>query len=402
VPYFLTRLDEKTEKDCTAFLRAFLKQCDDAPKVLVTKTDATVRLKMSDEVFRAIINNTSLSTKPPQRKSFAGRGRTGGGGKVRVRGGGGARIQNQRGRAAKKTDDSTSLVCRIPPSHNRQVETNINDILTMMTDPDGDYNDTAIKALFKLVAAALQPHGVEVDNLPDVPGTRVVVKYSKDVKERREEYVREYSRTKREDLQWFSQYVCAESHFFPASVLRSLLESPDKRTFRQIAPAIDFLSFAMTDAALLLLCETTGYKLVSPLRSNMAFMSLQPSVTIFCTPAGVAFDPVSRQLFLLDVHVESMLVRDGALDSERESFRMKRTDLIYSLEIFGLTRGILVDIGFDRTSLVRTMRFEYVTNNSDVDTFGEKNQNLNNGVRGERMFTPRAYVQKWGALGFSR
>jgi len=410
VPWFLTRLNEKTEKDCTAFLRAFLKQCVDAFKdasnnsVHVMKTDnTTVRFEISDEVFRTMINNTSLSTKPRPAKRFAGRGRTGGGGKVRVRGGGGGGARKQWRAGVKRTEDSTSLVCRIPPSHKREVETNINKILTMMTDLNGAYDDTAIKTLFELVDAALQPHGVEADKLPDdVTGKDVVVDYSTDIKDGRKEYVREYSRTKREDLSWCSRYVCAESHFFPTTTLTAFVKRAGGKSFRASDPQVDFLGFAMTDAALLLLCETTGYQLVSSFRSNMAFLSLKPGVKIFCTPAGVAFDPVSSQLFLLDVHIDSMLVLDGALDSERESFRMKRTDLIYSLEIFGLTRGILVDIGFDRASLVRTMRLEYVTYDSELDTFGEKKQNLDTGVPEERMFVPSWYVQKWGALGFTR
>ena len=90
-----------------------------------------------------------------------------------------------------------------------------------------------------------------------------------------------------------------------------------------------------------------------------------------------------------------MLVPDGALDSARESLLVKRTDLIYSLEIFGLKHGILVDVGFDRTSSVpvRTMRLVYVTRDSAVDVFGDKQQN------GEKIFAPVEYVENWGALG---
>jgi hypothetical protein len=189
--------------------------------------------------------------------------------------------------------------------------------------------------------------------------------------------------------------VCAESHSFPNETIKKLLNEK-KGTNRKCGPESAFLRPSMTDAALLLLCESTGYKLVSSFRSNMAFLSLQQDVKIFCTPAGVAFDPVSKKLFLIDVHVDSMLTLDGALDSARESLLVKRTDLIYSLEIFGLERGILVDVGFDRTSSVpvRTMRLVYVTRDSAVDVFGEKEMREN-----ERIYTPADYVRIWGRLG---
>jgi hypothetical protein len=188
--------------------------------------------------------------------------------------------------------------------------------------------------------------------------------------------------------------VCAESHSFPNETIKKLLNEK-KGTNRKCGPESAFLRPSMTDAALLLLCESTGYKLVSSFRSNMAFLSLQQDVKIFCTPAGVAFDPVSKKLFLIDVPVDSMLTLDGALDSARESLLVKRTDLIYSLEIFGLEHGILVDVGFDRTSSVpvRTMRLVYVTRDSAVNVFGDKQQN------GEKIFAPVEYVENWGALG---
>jgi len=66
---------------------------------------------------------------------------------------------------------------------------------------------------------------------------------------------------------------------------------------------------------------------------------------------------------------------------------LKRTDLIYSLEIFGLEHGVLVDLGFDRTSAVRTMRLVYVTRTSAVDSFNRED---------ERILTPAAYVKKFG------
>jgi len=89
-----------------------------------------------------------------------------------------------------------------------------------------------------------------------------------------------------------------------------------------------------------------------------------------------------------------LLAPNGALDSECESFRLKRTDLIYSLEIFGLEHGILVSHGFDRTSAVRTMRLVYVTRDSAVEVFGEKK----NRVDEETALTPAAFVSRLSRL----
>ena len=74
---------------------------------------------------------------------------------------------------------------------------------------------------------------------------------------------------------------------------------------------------------------------------------------------------------------------------------------IYSLNpkffrIFGLERGILVDVGFDCTSSVpvRTMRLMYVTRDSTFTVFGEKKR-----IKNERILTPADYVRIWGRLG---
>jgi len=332
-----------------------------------------------------MLTTTPASSRPAKR--FAGRGRTGGGGKGKGRGGGGGGGGRMQRRKPKNTDDSTSLVARVPPSDKRQVESKVESILSML-DRDVEQDNNALAAHITSVDNALQTHFVS-DIPDDVAGKNVVELYSKAVSENDRNSVIEYSRHNRIDFAWYSQYVCAESHFFPTSTIKQRVERGE-RTNRQIDQKIDFLgdSFAMTDAALLLLCESTGYKLVAPFRSDMAFMSLLPDVNIFCTPAGVAFDPVSEKLFLVDVLVDSMLLApNGALDSERESFRLKRTDLIYSLEIFGLEHGVLVDLGFDRTSAVRTMRLVYVTRTSAVDSFNRED---------ERILTPAAYVKKFG------
>jgi len=295
-------------------------------------------------------------------------------------------------RKPKNTDDSTSLVARVPPSHRRQVESKIESILSML-DRDGPRDHQILTEHINSVDKELQEkHVIDVGKLPPTtPSIDVVVLYSTHISEK----VCEYSRHARGKLAWYSQYVCAESHFFPNMTISDNLMDKNKTTNREIDLKIDILSFAMTDAALLLLCESTGYKLVAPFRSDMAFTSLK--FKIFCTPAGVAFDPVSEKLFLVEVHVDSMLLApNGALDSERESFRLKRTDLIYSLEIFGLEHGVLVDLGFDRTSAVRTMRLVYVTRTSAVDAFGKKKDNLCYDEGGERVFTPGEYLKKWG------
>ena len=266
-------------------------------------------------------------------------------------------------------------------------------MLTSTTAQNDAEEKKIIGAHTSFVEKALQPHFVKVSALPgQTQGKEVVELYSKHISKKDRNIVCEHSRHARIGLAWYSQYVCAESHFFTNETIKKGVLDEKKTTNREIDLRIDFLSFAMTDASLLLLCETTGYKLVSPFRSDMAFMHL--AVKIFCTPAGVAFDPVSKKLFLIDVHVDSMLTLDGALDSARESLLVKRTDLIYSLEIFGLKHGILVDVGFDRTSSVpvRTMRLVYVTRDSAVDVFGDKQQN------GEKIFAPVEYVENWGAL----
>jgi hypothetical protein len=261
-----------------------------------------------------------------------------------------------------------------------------------MLDREGPRDHQKLTLHINSVDKELQEkHVIDVGKLPPTtPSIDVVVLYSTHISEK----VCEYSRHARGKLAWYSQYVCAESHFFPNKTISDNLMDKEKTTNREIDLKIDILSFAMTDAALLLLCESTGYKLVAPFRSDMAFMSLK--FKIFCTPAGVAFDPVSEKLFLVDVLVDSMLDQYGVLDSECESFRLKRTDLIYSLEIFGLEHGILVSHGFDRTSAVRTMRLVYVTRTSAVDAFGKKKDNLRFDKGGERVFTPGEYLKKWG------
>jgi len=388
VPWFLTRLNEKTEKESTFFLRAFLNRCvNESDGVTVTRNDTTVRLEMNDEKLRNMLTTTPANSRPAKR--FAGRGRAGGGGKGKGRGVGGGGGGRKQRRTPKNTDDSASLVARVPPSEGRRFESNIQTILSML-DRDVEQDNNALAAHITSVDKALQTHFVSI--LPDdVAGIDVVKLYSKAVSENDRNSVIEYSRLNRIDFEWYSQYVCAESHFFPASTIKQRVERGE-RTNRQIDEKIDFLSGAMTDAALLLLCESTGYKLVAPFRSDMAFMSLK--FKIFCTPAGVAFDPVSEKLFLIEVHVDSMLDQYGVLDSECESFRLKRTDLIYSLEIFGLEHGILVSHGFDRTSAVRTMRLVYVTRDSAVEVFGEKK----NRVDEETALTPAAFVSRLSRL----
>ena len=301
-------------------------------------------------------------------------------------------------RTPKNTDDSASLVARVPPSEGRRFESNIQQTILSMLNPDVEQDNIALAAHINSVDKELQAHFISISDIPDdVAGRDVVKLYSQAVSENDRNSVIEYSWHNRIDLAWYSQYVCAESHFFPNETIEELLLDKKKTTNREIDLKIDFLSFAMTDAALLLLCETTGYHLVSPFRSDMAFMSLRSDVNIFCTPAGVAFDPASQKLFLVEVLVDSMLrAPNGALDSERESFRLKRTDLIYSLEIFGLEHGILVDVGFDRASAVRTMRLVYVTRTSAVDAFGKKKDNFRYDEGGERVFTPGEYLKKWG------
>ena len=63
MPWFLTRLNEKNEQECTAFLRAFFKTAiaaarADTDNVTVTETGNTVRLEMRDDVVRAMLNST--------------------------------------------------------------------------------------------------------------------------------------------------------------------------------------------------------------------------------------------------------------------------------------------------------------------------------------------------------
>jgi hypothetical protein len=336
---------------------------------------------MNDEKLRHMLTTTPATSRPAKR--FAGRGRAGGGGKGKGRGVGGGGGGRKQRRTPKNTDDSASLVARVPPSEGRRFESNIQTILSML-NPDVEQDNNALAAHITSVDNALQTHFIS-DIPDDAAGKNVVELYSTAVSENDRDSVIAYSRDNRIDFEWYSQYVCAESHFFPTSTIKQRVERGE-RTNRQIDIKIDFLSLAMTDAALLLLCESTGYKLVAPFRSDMAFMSRD--VNIFCTPAGVAFDPVSNKLFLVEVHVDSMLLApNGALDSECESFRLKRTDLIYSLEIFGLEHGVLVDLGFDRTSAVRTMRLVYVTRTSAVDAFNRED---------ERVLKPAAYVKKFG------
>ena len=407
VPWFLTRLNEVKEQECTAFLRSFFKTAIAAARAgshIVKVTDKipegnTVRLEMSDVVLRKMLNSTSpptLSTHSRPAKHFAGRGRPvrGNSNRERVASGGGERQQRQRQDKKKKDIDSTSLAIRIPRSHDGKAETKIKAVLDILTGSTDRQNDDAnIVAHMSFVDEALKPHLVEFSALPaNTSGREVVQRYVDDIVGSRD-YTCE--RTNDNTYDWYAQFVCAESHSFPNETIKKLLNEK-KGTNRKCGPESAFLRPSMTDAALLLLCELTGYKLVSSFRSNMAFLSLQQDVKIFCTPAGVAFDPVSSQLFLLDVHVESMLVPDGALDSARESLLEKRTDLIYSLEIFGLERGILVDVGFDCTSSVpvRTMRLVYVTRDSTVTVFGEKKK-----IKNEKILTPADYVRIWGRLG---
>ena len=370
----------------------------DIVKVTKNENENTVRLEMSTDVVREMLNSTSalsaLSTTSRPAKHFAGRGRPvrRHSNRERVASGGGERQQRQRQDKKKKDIDSTSLVLRIPPSQDRKVETNIKAVLDLLTSNSAQKDAEIIGVHMSFVDKALKPHLVEFSALPaNTSGREVVQRYVDDIVGSRD-YTCE--RTNDNTYDWYAQFVCAESHSFPNETIKKLLDEK-KGTNRKCGPESAFLRPSMTDAALLLLCESTGYKLVSSFRSNMAFLSLQQDVKIFCTPAGVAFDPVSKKLFLIDVHVDSMLTLDGALDSARESLLVKRTDLIYSLEIFGLEHGILVDVGFDRTSSVpvRTMRLVYVTRDSAVNVFGDKQQN------GEKIFAPVEYVENWGALG---
>ena len=407
VPWFLTRLNETKEQDCTAFLRAFFKTSFVAARAgshIVKVTDKTpegntVRLEMSDDVVREMLNRTSLSalsTTSRPAKHFAGRSRSvrGNGNRASCFGANGGRAATRQAGQKKKDIDSTSLAIRLPRSHDGKAETKIKAVLDLLTGSTARQNDDAIiGAHMSFVDEALKPHLVEFSALPaNTSGREVVGLYVDDIVGSRD-YTCE--RTNDNTYDWYAQFVCAESHSFPNETIKKLFNEK-KGTNRKCGPESAFLRPSMTDAALLLLCESTGYKLVSSFRSNMAFLSLQQDVKIFCTPAGVAFDPVSSQLFLLDVHVESMLVPDGALDSARESLLEKRTDLIYSLEIFGLERGILVDVGFDCTSSVpvRTMRLVYVTRDSTFTVFGEKEMREN-----ERILTPAEYVRIWGRLG---
>jgi hypothetical protein len=411
VPWFLTRLNEKKAKDCTAFLRAFFKTSivaartgNHTVKVTEKKPENTVRLEMPDDVVREMLNSTSLSalsTTSRPAKHFAGRGRPVRGNGTRERGANGGRERQQRHRQdnKKKDVDNTSLVIRIPPSQDRKAETNIKAVLGLLTSASGQNDENKnIEKHISFVDEALKPHFVEFSALPEnTSGREVVRHYVDDIFAPENTGPRKYSceRTNDSTCDWYAKYVCAESHSFPNATIKKLLDEK-QGTNRKCASQISFLRSSMTDAALLLLCESTGYKLVSSFRSNMAFLSLQPGVKIFCTPAGVAFDPGSSQLFLLDVHIDSMLVPDGALDSERESFLEKRTDLIYSLEIFGLKHGILVDVGFDCTSSVpvRTMRLVFVTRDSTFTVSGEKKKE-----RKERLLPPDKYVKHWGRLG---
>ena len=392
------------EQDCTAFLRAFFKTSivaartgNHTVKVTEKKPENTVRLEMRDDVVREMLNSTSLSalsTTSRPAKHFAGRGRPVRGNGTRERGANGGRERQKIiGTRKKKDVDNTSLVSRIPPSQDRKAETNIKAVLGLLKKNGQNDENKNIDKHISFVDEALKPHFVEFSELPDnTSGSEVVRHYVDDIVHVPRKYSCE--RTNDSTCDWYAKYVCAESHSFPNDKIKKLLEEKQGTT-RKCSLQIAFLRSSMTDAALLLLCESTGYKLVSPFRSNMAFLSLQPGVKIFCTPAGVAFDPDSSQLFLLDVHVDSLLVPDGALDSERESFLEKRTDLIYSLEIFGLKHGILVDVGFDCTSSVpvRTMRLVYVTRDSTFTVFGEKKR------RKERILTPDKYVKHWGRLG---